>query len=136
VARWAGPLASVVLAGLWTALTTWRPSVTYHLAPLLLAAAWPYVARAVDGRLERPRAWRAAAGGAAVSLSAAAALWATGHLDGPTLWSESGALAESVLAGVLGAGWGLWSATGPHLLTARARHRDPTPRADPPGPRS
>lgn len=34
---------TVVAAGLWAVLAWQRPTVTYHLAPLLVSVAFPYV---------------------------------------------------------------------------------------------
>jgi glutaredoxin-like protein len=69
--RWSGwwaPLSSVGLAALWAGLAIWHPTTTYHLGPLLAAAAWPRLARAGrpaagpargGGRRKRRRAGRA-----------------------------------------------------------------------------
>lgn len=95
----------------WAALATRSPDVTYHLAPLAAAAAWPLRARlARHVRLPIRAATAAAAGSLALTLATALALAAVGHLSGPSLWHGSGAL-ETVLAAIVGATWGWRVAT-------------------------
>lgn len=105
--RFAGPAGSVVLAAIWVMLTFWRPTATFHVAPLLVAVAWPYATRVKNGRAV---AGRAAAtpvlGGAAVSLLTTVGLAAAGRLDGPTFWGTPGAALESVAMTLLGAALG------------------------------
>ena len=109
--RWAGPLASTALVCAWSALVLWRPSTTFHLAPFLVAAAWPYATRAASGQqLDRSTAVRAASFGAAMTLTVSTVLWLAHRLDGPSLWSSSGAPLEVVLITALGATWGAWVA--------------------------
>lgn len=88
----AGLLWTAVVAVAWVSLTAWRPSTTWHLAPLLLAAAWPWVVGQDQSPADpsaRRRVVTAAGAGLAVAVLATGALAATGHLEGPT-WTGSG----------------------------------------------
>lgn len=88
----AGPWWTAAVAATWLALALWRPSTTWHLAPLLLAAAWPWVVGQDQSHGDlASRRKVAAAGGAGLAIAAltTAALAATGHMEGPT-WTGSG----------------------------------------------
>jgi hypothetical protein len=37
----AGLFASLVIGAVWMLLALWHPTMTYHLGPALVAAAWP-----------------------------------------------------------------------------------------------
>lgn len=95
----------------WAALAVRSPDVTYHLAPLAAASAWPAAARLAH---QRPLPLRLAiaivAGSLALTIATALLLAATGRLGGPSVWHGSGAL-ETVLASIAGAGWGWRVAT-------------------------
>lgn len=41
-------LAGLALAGIWVALAAWRPTTTWHLAPLLVVLAPPWTAANLD----------------------------------------------------------------------------------------
>ena len=104
----AGPAASSTIAAVWVLLTFWRPTATFHFAPLLVTVAWPYASRSQLGRATtRAEATGAVAGGAAVSLLATLALALAGHLDGPTFWESPDAPFEAVLMTGIGVLWGL-----------------------------
>jgi protein-S-isoprenylcysteine O-methyltransferase Ste14 len=61
----------------------WRtPTSTHHFAPLVVAAAWGFLADAQGPSASR----RAAAAGVAVAVITLIVLGVTGHLSGPTLW--------------------------------------------------
>ena len=103
--------AGWTLAGalLWFLLTAWRPTTTWHLGPVLVAAAAPWVigqaTRAGDRRVVL-RLAVAAGAGLLVAVTAGAALQAAELLRGPTVlgfptpWTEALALAgaSAVLA--------------------------------------
>jgi uncharacterized protein (DUF427 family)/glutaredoxin len=87
----------------WIALAVWRPTTTWHLAPLLLAAAAPWVVgqdqRAGDRR-GLPRVAAAALAGVLVGVLLTVVLAAAGLLRGPTIPGFSDSRTESlVLAG-------------------------------------
>jgi hypothetical protein len=103
------PAASSLMAALaWVGLSWWHPTVTYHLGPLIVAAAWPLLLRARIGYpVGRPHAVVAALGGLilagiAVGIAAAAHL-----LEGPTLIDRGSAIIESGLTALIGGAWGL-----------------------------
>lgn len=103
----AAPASSVAIAVIWVLLTIWRPTATFHFAPLLVAVAWPYATRVQHGRAA---GWAEAApavlGGVAVGLLTTAGLTVAGRLDGPTFWGTPGASLESVAMTLLGAALG------------------------------
>ncbi len=99
-----GATASAVAAVVWIGLGVWSPTSTFHLAPALVTAAWPWLLRdpalpagALDAR-------RATAGAAAIALAAAVVLLIAGSLRGPTLWGNGHAMIEVVPAIAIG-GW-------------------------------
>lgn len=106
---------TVLVALVWVLLAAWRPSTTWHLAPVLLAGAAPWVVgqdlRGGD-RSAIPRVVAAAVAGAAVSALVMWALWSGGLLAGPTVLGFPGPAIEaftfagvaSVLALLLGGG--------------------------------
>ncbi|CAN5544848.1 hypothetical protein BH10ACT10_BH10ACT10_00700 [soil metagenome] len=82
----AGLIWAIVVAVVWSVLVAWRPTTTWHLAPLILAAAWPWVV-----------------GGLAAALALVETFYATGRLDGPT-WTGSGTpVVEALLLSGTGA---------------------------------
>jgi uncharacterized protein (DUF427 family)/glutaredoxin len=97
---------TVAVALGWVLLALWRPTTTWHLAPVLLAAAWPWVTgqdlrtgdRAAGVRL----GWAGAAG-FAVSASVTLGLSAAGLLRGPTVLGFPGATGEALAAGAAAA---------------------------------
>ncbi len=90
--RNAGPLWTLVVAVAWVVLVAWRPTTTWHLAPLLVAAAWPWVVgqdlRAGDPTARR-RVLVAGAGGLGAGIALTAMLALAGRLQGPT-WTGAG----------------------------------------------
>lgn len=99
------------LALAWVALALRSPHVTYHLAPLLVAASLPVVLRLrSDGPVRSRVATRAALTGLGAALGAAALLAFNAALSGPALWHGSGAL-ETPLVAAAGAAWGWRTAT-------------------------
>ena len=81
-----GALGSILIAVAWVALALWRPSVTYHLAPFLVAGAWPFLLRNGPLRVADVDAARGAIAGFVVTIAAALLLVATDAMRGPTLW--------------------------------------------------
>ncbi len=80
------PLASLGLAAVWVGLAVWHPTTTYHLGPVLTAAAWPRLARGLARKPLQPVvAVVATAGGTAAALGALALLAVLHALQGPTL---------------------------------------------------
>jgi hypothetical protein len=92
------------LAGLWVLVAAWRPQVTYHLAPLLIAAV-PPIAITINDPAGRSRWTVVAAGsvGLIVGAGATAALSALGWLSGPSLLPTGGAAAEAIVFSFVGA---------------------------------
>lgn len=98
-------LASVTITTVWTGLALRHPTLTYHFAPVLAAAAWPLVARFTRGRTSLAVGLRAATGGIVVTALAAAELHALDALRGPALIGGS-ATTEALLGALGGAAWG------------------------------
>ncbi len=97
---------TIVVAVGWSLLAAWRPATTWHLAPLILAATWPWVV-GQDSTAGDPSARRrvllAGGGGLGAALALTGALFWTGRLDGPT-WTGSGdPVVEAILLAVGGA---------------------------------
>ncbi len=90
-------LLTVAISALWGVLAAVRPGTTYHLAPVIVAVAYPY-ARRPQNRTRRSRliAGLIGTGGA---LLGSVLLQAAGMLEGPTLFGST-ALHESVAAAV------------------------------------
>jgi hypothetical protein len=108
-----GPVVAwpVLIGAAWAVLAMRSPTVTYHLAPFLVAAAGPVATRVSAGtRL----ASRAAAWSTTVSLGVALVVtgWlaVAGALAGPALWGGSGAIETPIFA-VVGGTWGWRAAT-------------------------
>lgn len=90
----------------WVLLCLWRPTTTWHLAPVLLAAAWPWTV-GQDTRTGDRRGAVAIAGaglaGVALTAGGTAALAAAGLLRGPALGAFGNVVTESLVLGVAGA---------------------------------
>lgn len=97
---------TIVVAVVWSVLVAWRPTTTWHLAPLILAAAWPWVAgqdTSPGDPSARRRILLAGGGGLGAALALTGVLHATGRLEGPT-WTGSGTpVVEALLLSVTGA---------------------------------
>jgi len=123
----AGLLWTLGVAAVWSLLVAWHPTTTWHLAPLLMAAAWPWVV-GQDFSARDPTARRgvliAGAGGLAAATALTATLASAGRLDGPT-WTGAGAptVEAFLLAGVGALAATLWGVmrTVRRVLTATAR---------------
>lgn len=101
-----GLIWTLVIAVAWTVLAAWRPTTTWHLAPLILAAAWPWVVgqdTSPGDPSARQRILLAGSGGLGAALALTGVLAAAGRLDGPT-WTGSGTpVVEALLLSVGGA---------------------------------
>ena len=106
--------ATLAAAGLWALLAVWRPSTTWHLGPVLVAAAAPWlIGQGVRSGHRRRLAGLAAAAAAGflTAVAVTAVLSGAGQLRGPTLagshrpWPEALVLAAAaaLLAAVPGA---------------------------------
>lgn len=105
-----GALWPVIVTAVWLLLAFRSQHVTYHLAPLLAAAAWPTWLRRTTRVAAPAGAALAATGGLAITLAGAFVLAVTSSLSGPSLWHGSGAL-ESVAFATIGGAWGWRAAT-------------------------
>jgi len=97
---------TLAVAVVWSLLVAWRPTTTWHLAPLILASAWPWVV-GEDTTPRDPGARRrillAGGAGLAAALALTGVLSSWGRLAGPT-WTGSGnPLVEALLLSVGGA---------------------------------
>ena len=92
---------SLGLVVLWAVLAAIRPGTTFHLAPLLVAGAVPWVHRLQD-RPSRPITFRPAMIGLGLAGGASVVLALVGLLDGPSLLPFGGALEESLAAATIG----------------------------------
>lgn len=98
-------LTAVTVTTVWTVLALRHPTLTYHVAPLLTAAAWPVVARVTRGRATMALGLRAAGGGLLVAVLATVELRSLDALRGPALIGGS-ATTEALLGAAVGAAWG------------------------------
>ncbi len=118
----AATLAGLVFAAIWVLLAALRPGVTFHLAPLIVAATVPVTQRLTVGRPARPmEAAASAAVGAGLAALVLAGLEATGRLDGPALDPFEGVVAESLVAIAIGVVAGLVVQLWPGSAPARRR---------------
>lgn len=97
------------LATLWVVMALISSTTTYHLAPLIVAAA-PAIVDSLDRSSSMARLGLLAAMGLALALAVTGILAVSGHLEGPSLLPTGGAVFESVvfaftggLAGLIGA---------------------------------
>lgn len=101
--RWAGPAWTAAVGALWLLLALWRPTTTWHLAPVLLAAAWPWVTGQDLRRGDRSAIGGLLGAGVGGLAAAAAATFALRGLDllrGPALgWFPDPATEALVLGG-------------------------------------
>lgn len=108
---WQPIAAALGVTVLWVLLAVRTPTATYHLAPLLVAAAMPVVRRWVTDAPVRPRSAVAlAATGLAIALATTVGLAWQGMLAGPDVAGGDHAAGESALLAVLGAALGGWIA--------------------------
>ncbi len=99
-----GLLWTAAIVVVWVLLAWWRPTTTWHLAPVLLAAAWPWMAgQDARGGDRRAVARIAGAGVAAVAVTVLATLGLSGAglLRGPALGGFADVVTESLVLGAL-----------------------------------
>jgi glutaredoxin len=124
---WSGALLALLVAVVWFGLATTHPATTYHVAPLLVAAAWPLGRRWRAGSaLPLTGALVPVAGGALVALATTLVLTVRHALVGPTLLGPGSALAETLIATVVGAGLGLLAGTRGRRTSASNEGRQST----------
>lgn len=101
------------LGALWAVLAVARDGVTYHLAPLIVAAI-PAGFAGLDASERTPDLARLAFIGAATALGISFLLAVMGRMEGPSLLPFGGAEAEAVIFSVGGglAGWLVARAVG------------------------
>ncbi len=101
-----GLIWTLVVALSWSVLVAWRPTTTWHLAPLIVAAAWPWVVgqdTSPGDASARRRILLAGSGGLGAAVALTGILSVAGRLDGPT-WTGSGTpVVEALLLSVGGA---------------------------------
>lgn len=95
-----GVVVAIALAVLWVVLGVARPGITYHLAPLLVAAVPSFPAG--EAHTAMPAVARGLLG-LALSGSASVALVWLGALNGPALDPFTSATQESLVLAVVGA---------------------------------
>lgn len=98
-----GAAATVVVTVVWVSLSLWRPTSTFHFAPLIAAGAWPFLIRRGPLRVAAVDAGRAAAAAGVLVVTVGVGLHLTDLLRGPTLWGSGAALIEVPLAAAAGA---------------------------------
>lgn len=107
MSRFAAPAVSIVAGLVWAGLAWRTPTSTFHFAPLIVAVAWPVVARSTGGRAEARAAVLAAGGAVGFALAVGLLLLVADRLQGPTFWGDGGAIVEVVIAALLGGAYGL-----------------------------
>ena len=97
-------LAGVAFSGIWIALAAARPSVTFHLAPIIVAAAPAVTYRLGTSRAGRPLDVAVTVGiGAGLACATLALLNGVGWLDGPAFAPfDDDVVAESLVAIAIG----------------------------------
>jgi hypothetical protein len=94
---------AAVFAAVWAIASAWRPGSTYHLAPVLVAAAVPtFTALERRSSASPGHMMRDGLTGVAIALVAALVLSAAGRLQGPSLLPFGGPAAEAVVGAVAG----------------------------------
>ena len=101
-----GAIGTGVIALAWIALALWRPTVTYHLAPFLVAGAWPFLLRRGPLRVADTDALCAAAASFATAIASGLVLVLADSMRGPTLWDRGHAMLEVVPLAFVGAATG------------------------------
>lgn len=99
-------LVTMALAVLWIVLAFSRDDVTYHLAPLIVAAV-PPAGLGMESKGTLRSLVIGGMGGAALALAVTFLLAALGRLTGPSLLPFGAAAAESVIFSFAGAIVGL-----------------------------
>jgi hypothetical protein len=90
---WTGAVWTVAASLAWLALALWRPTTTWHLAPVLVAGGWPWLV----GRTAGLRFQLAGIAGAIAAMTMTLALAGLGLLRGPTVLTPTGAPIEAMV---------------------------------------
>ena len=102
--RHVGGFVALGAAVMWLVLALDRPASTFHFAPIIVAGAWPVLARTgAEHSLETRAAALRAGAGLALAVMVTSVLAVTDSLQGPSLWNEDSAGLEAVLFAVGGA---------------------------------
>lgn len=109
--RISGLIALVVVLGLWAVLAWRTPTSTFHFAPIIAAGSLPVVQRMNTTRLPLGLAARQSALGVGSTLLVGVALHISNRLEGPTFWTEGGAIYEVLGFAAVGGVFGLWYAS-------------------------
>lgn len=112
-----GLVLTLAFVAAWALLAVLRPTVTYHLAPALVALAIPY-SYWRSRRLTVRTAVLAAVAGGAVAILTTVGLGASGHLAGPVLFGADATTEGLVVAGAASA---TAAASGTSLVLLRSR---------------
>ena len=97
-----GAIYSAVVGVVWIVLAWRNPSLTYHFAPLIGAAAWPLSLR-TQGRRHITDARLGGLGGFGVMTVVTVILLIAGRMDGPNFLHVGPAWPEAILFAVIGA---------------------------------
>lgn len=98
-----GAVGTGAIALAWILLALWRPTSTYHLAPFLIAGAWPFLLRRGPLRVANVDALRAALAAMLVTIVVGIGLVLADLMRGPTLWDRGHAMLEVVPIALIGA---------------------------------
>jgi hypothetical protein len=98
-----GAVVTAVATASWVALAVWRPTSTFHFAPLIAAGAWPFLLRRGPLRVAAVDAGRAAAIAGVLVVIVGVGLHLADLLRGPTFWGSGRALVEVPLTAIAGA---------------------------------
>jgi len=99
--------ATIAVIVIWSFLANRSPDLTYHFAPIIAALSGPWLAQATVGRQHMGATAAATGLSVALVLIAGFVLAATDRLQGPTFWSEDGAIVEVVIFALIGGVIGL-----------------------------
>ena len=103
-----GIAAAVLFGAIWVGLAAARPSVTFHLAPVIVAAAVAVTHRLGTGRVASgAEVAVASASGAVIAGGALAVVSAAGLLDGPAFAPFDDPAAEALVGIAIGVAGGL-----------------------------
>ena len=111
--KFVAPAVTFAILGVWVALASRSPHLTYHFAPLLAGAAWPVLKRTY-GPVSTTRASKAAFGAFVSTVIVGLVLTATDRLEGPTLWDRGHAFWEVLIFAAIAAAWAMRAATREH----------------------